>query len=106
MIIGLTVGFDIALIPPSVGLLRLLLFIPLGLGLVFLLESGNSFCVVHGLRGTYDFHEKYGWPYAKTETRLKVESEDWRIRDRHKALLMYGEAAVGGLLLAILIVLV
>ncbi len=37
---------------------------------------------------------------------FKVEKEEWRKKDRRKALLMYFEAAVGGLLLAILTVLV
>lgn len=102
----------ITFIPSSFRLWRILLFIPLGVfpnGVVFELEALNSFCVVHGQRGTYDFNEKYGWPYGKSEseTRMKVENEEWRKRDRRKAALMYFvEAPAGGLLLAILATLV
>ncbi len=64
-----------------------------------------SFCVLHASRGTYDLHEPgavafFGPASGRSETKMEVESEDWKRLDRRKAWMMHLEAALGALVMA------
>lgn len=103
VVIGLTAGFGLVLLPsPSFRVPRLALALPIYVGLLSILEGGMSFCVFHAARGTYDFHEKLG-PIGSSPTKMRVELDEWRRKDRRKALLMHLEAISGAVLLAILL---
>jgi hypothetical protein len=99
-IIAVFVGLDVlalrSVFPPS----RLLLFIPFYIGLLAGLEGTMSFCVLHASRGTYDLHEPTSMAFGKSETKIVVESEEWKRLDRRKARLMHLEALLGALVLA------
>ncbi len=86
-------------------LARMMLVIPLYGGLLSALEGSMSFCVFQASRGTYDFSEKLGSPFARSETRRIVEVEGWRRKDRRKAIGMHVEAAIGAIVIASLLAL-
>ena len=102
VVVGLTLGFGFTVLPSGFRPLRLVLAIPVYVGLLSILEGGMSFCVFQASRGTYDFHEKFG-PMGKSETRMTVEKEEWKRKDRRKALLMHSEAVIGAVILAVLL---
>ncbi len=103
VVIGLALVLALTLLsPPSLRFPRLILALPLYVGLLSILEGGMSFCVFHAARGTYDFHEKLG-PMGSSHSRMKVESDEWRKKDQRKALLMHAEAVIGAALLATLL---
>ncbi len=103
VIISLALGFSFAFLSSqSLRAPRLALALPIYVGLLSILEGGMSFCVFHAARGTYDFHEKLG-PMSSSHTRMKVESDGWRKKDRQKAVLMHSEAVIGAALLATLL---
>ncbi len=85
--------------------LRLVLAVPFYVGLLAVLEAGMSFCVFHAARGTFDLHEKFG-PVRGSETRGKVELDEWRKLDRRKARRMHVEALAGAMVLALVMLLV
>ena len=92
-LIGVSLVFAFTLLAPR-GLLlaRLILVVPLYGGVLSALEGLMSFCVFHASRGTYDFSERMGIFLGNSESRKKVESEEWRKQDRRKAGLMHLEA--------------
>src|SRR5690348_9029514 len=79
---------------------RLLLAVPLYVGLLAVLEGTMSFCVLHASRGTYDLNEPTGTAFGKSESRTVVGSEEWKRIDRRKARMMHVEAVVGAVVLA------
>jgi hypothetical protein len=93
-------GFDVLALGSVFAGFRLLLVIPFYVGLLAALEGTMSFCVLHASRGTYDLHEPTGTAFGRSETKMGVESEEWKILDRRKARLMHLEAVLGALVLA------
>ena len=81
-------------------LFRLVLVLPIYVGLLAILEGSVSFCVLHASRGTYDLHEPVGMAIGPSNSLQKVPSEEWKRLDRRKARLMHIEAAAGAVLLA------
>ena len=81
-------------------LFRLVLVLPIYVGLLTGLEASLSFCVLHASRGTYDFHEPFGMAIGPSNSLEKVPSEEWKRLDRRKARLMHIEALAGAVLLA------
>ncbi len=103
VVVSLTLGFSLVfLAASSFRVPRLALALPIYVGLLSVLEGGMSFCVFHAARGTYDFHEKLG-PIGSSPTKMKVELDEWRKKDKRKALLMHSEAVIGAVLLATLL---
>jgi hypothetical protein len=99
-IIALFVVVDVFALGSFSSVFRLLLFIPFYVGLLTILEGSMSFCVLHASRGTYDLHEPHGTAFGRSETRMEVESEEWKRLDRRKSRLMHLEALFGGVVLA------
>jgi len=99
-IIAVFVGLDILALRSVFAPFRLLLFIPFYIGLLAGLEGTMSFCVLHASKGTYDLDEPTGMAFGKSETKIAVESEEWKRLDRRKARLMHLEAVLGALVLA------
>ena len=99
-IIAVFVGADLLALGSVSSVFRLFLFIPFYVGLLTVLEGTMSFCVLHASRGTYDFHEPSGMAFGRSETKMKVGSDEWRRLDRRKARLMHLEAVLGALVLA------
>ena len=83
---------------PSV--VRLVLIIPFYVGLMSILEGTLSFCVFHAAKGTFDLYEKVG-PICKSETKVQIESDEWKKADRRKARIMHTEAALGAIVLTL-----
>lgn len=83
---------------PSV--VRLVLIIPFYVGLMSILEGTLSFCVFHAAKGTFDLYEKVG-PIGKSETKVQIESDEWKKADRRKARNMHTEAALGAIVLTL-----
>jgi hypothetical protein len=94
------VGFDFLALQSVSAFFRLLLFAPSYVGLLAALEGTKSFCFLHASRGTYDLHEPTGIAFGKSGTKMGVESEEWKRRDRRKAMLMHLEAVLGAVILA------
>ena len=84
---------------------RLLLFVPFYVGFLAALEGTMSFCVLHASRGTYDLHEPTGMAFGQSDTKVEIIREDWRQIDGRKAKTMHLEAALGALVLALLLAL-
>src|SRR2546425_12616523 len=99
-IIAAFIGLDLLALGSVSPVFRFFLFIPFYIGLLTILEGTMSFCVLHASRGTYDLHEHSGMAFGKSETKMEVESEDWKTLDRRKARLMHLEAVLGALVLA------
>src|SRR5216683_6391851 len=99
-IIAIFAGVGVLALGSVSPVLRLFLFIPFYIGLLAGLEGTMSFCVLHASRGTYDLHEPTGTAFGKSETKIAVESEEWKRLDRRKARLMHLEALLGALVLA------
>jgi hypothetical protein len=99
-IIALFIGFDFLALRSVSALFRLLLFVPFYVGLLAALERTMPFCVLHASRSTYDLHEPKGMAFGKSGTKMGVESEEWKRRDRRKARLMHLEAVLGAVVLA------
>ncbi len=99
-IIAVFIGFDILALGSVTPLLRLVLFVPFYVGFLAALEGTMSFCVLHASRGTYDLHEPTGMAMGRSETKIKVRSEDWKRLDQRKAREMHLEAVLGALVLA------
>jgi hypothetical protein len=99
-IIAVFIGLDVLALGSVSTIFRLLLSIPFYVGFLTILEGTMSFCVLHASRGTYDLHEPSGMAFGKSETKMKVGSEEWKGLDRHKARLMHSEAVLGALVLA------
>lgn len=103
-ILGVSVTVAAALMGHgSLGVWRLSLVIPAYGGFLSILEGTMSFCVFHASRGTYDFFEKLGAPWGKSESRKRVESEDWLRKDLRKARLVKLEALGGAVLFVALL---
>ena len=99
-IIAVFVGLDVLALRSVFAPFRLLLFIPLYIGLLAGLEGTMSFCVLHASRGTYDLHEPTGMAFGTSGTKMAIESDEWKRLDRRRARLIYLEAVLGALLLA------
>jgi len=105
VLIALSIILGIAVLSPVNLLFRLVLVLPLYIGVLACLEGSMSFCVLHAARGTYDLNEPRGFATKKSETLQKIGSEDWKKLDRRKALRMHLEALTGAILLALLLTL-
>ena len=86
-------------------LLRLIVGLPIYVGLLAVLEGSMSFCVLHAVRGTFDLHEPKGLASSRSKTLNKVGSEEGKRLDRQKAWRMHGEAAAGAIVLSVLLAL-
>lgn len=87
------------------SLARLVLAVPLYGGMISILEGLMSFCVFHAARGTYDLQEKRG-PIGRSDTRVLIESEEWKRIDRRKARVMHLEAVLFALVITAMFFLV
>ena len=100
VLIALSVILAFTIFNPLNHLVRLALILPLYIGFLAGLEGSMSFCVLHAARGTYDLHEPIGMAIGPSDSLQKVESEEWKRIDRHKARLMHLEATAGAIILA------
>jgi hypothetical protein len=103
VLIALSVIIGLTLLSPVYWAIRLVLILPIYVGLLAILEGSMSFCVLHAARGTYDLHEPMGFASNQSMTLNKVESDEWKRIDRRKALSMHIEAVVGAVVLAVLL---
>ena len=100
VLIAVSLVLALTVLNPPDHLFRLGLVVPIYVGFLTALEGTMSFCVLHATQGTYDLSEPFGMALGKSDTRLKVESEDWKKQDRRKALRMHAEALAGAIVLA------
>ena len=105
VLIALSVISGLTILDELFWAVRLVLVLPIYTGFLAALEGSMSFCVLHAVRGTYDFHEPGGFASNQSKTLKHVGSEEWNRMDRRKALRMHTEAVVGAVLLAILLAL-
>ena len=105
VLIALSVILGFTILRDVFWAVRLVLALPIYIGLLAALEGSMSFCVLHAARGTYDFQEPRGFASNQSKTLKQVVSEEWKRIDRRKALKMHAEAIVGAVLLAILLAL-
>jgi hypothetical protein len=103
ILIALSVTLGLTLLGPIFWGVRLVLVLPVYIGLLAMLEGSMSFCVLHAARGTYDLHEPMGFASNWSKTLNKVGSDEWKRIDRRKALRMHVEAIVGAVALAVLL---
>ncbi|HYY90712.1 MAG TPA: hypothetical protein VE955_01850 [Candidatus Dormibacteraeota bacterium] len=103
--IALSVILSLTLLGRVYWAVRLVLVIPIYVGLVAALEGTMSFCVLHAARGTYDFHEPLGFASKKSRTLNRVRSDADKKLDHKKAVRMHAEAVAGAALLALLLAL-
>jgi hypothetical protein len=103
VLIALSVIVGLTLLSPVYWAIRLILFLPIYVGLLAILEGSMSFCVLHAARGTYDLHETMGFASNQSKTLNRVESDEWKKIDRRKALRMHVEAVLGAVVLAVLL---
>ncbi len=99
-LIALSVILAFTLFEPTNRLLRLVLVLPIYVGLLASLEGSMSFCVLHASRGTYDLHEPVGMAIGPSDSLQEVGSEESKRIDRRKARLMHLEAVAGAIILA------
>lgn len=100
VLISISLVLALTVLNPANHLFRLGLVIPFYVGFLTALEGTMSFCVLHATQGTYDLSEPLGLPVGKSDTRLKVDLDDWKRQDRRKALRMHVEALAGAIVLA------
>src|SRR5579864_263507 len=100
ILIALSVILGLTLLGQVFWGVRLVLVLPVYIGLLAILEGSMSFCVLHAARGTYDLHEPKGFASNRSRTLNKVESVEWKRVDRRKALRMHFEAVAGAVVLA------
>ncbi len=100
VLIALSVVLAFTVLSPLNHLSRLLLILPIYIGLLAGLEGSMSFCVLHAARGTYDLHEPVGMAIGPSDSLQKVGYEEWKRIDRRKARLMHLEAVAGAIILA------
>jgi hypothetical protein len=105
VLIALSVGSALTILLQANPLLRVALGILIYVGLLAGLEGSMSFCVLHAARGTYDLSEPHGFASTKSKTLERVGSDEWKRIDRRKALRMHAEAAVGAIVIAVLLTL-
>jgi hypothetical protein len=105
VLIALSVFLGLAVLGQLFWAEKFVLVLPIYVGLLTILEGSMSFCVLHATRGTYDLQEPMGFASTGSKTIKRIESEDWKKLDRRKALKMHAEAAVGSVLLALLLAL-
>ncbi len=105
ILIALSVILGLTLLGQVFWGVRLVLVLPVYIGLLAILEGSMSFCVLHAARGTYDLHEPKGFASNRSRTLNKVESVEWKRVDRRKALRMHFEAVAGAVVLAVLLAL-
>jgi len=105
ILIALSVVLGLTLLGQAFWGVRLVLVLPVYIGLLAMLEGSMSFCVLHAARGTYDLHEPKGFASNRSGTLNKVESDEWKRMDRRKALRMHFEAVAGAVVLAVLLAL-
>jgi hypothetical protein len=105
VLIALSVILRLTLLEQVFWAARLVLVVPIYVGLLAVLEGSTSFCVLHAARGTYDFNEPMGFASNRSETLGRVGSVEWKKEDRRKALRMHAEAALGSILLGVLLAL-
>ena len=105
VLIGLSVILGLAIITSQFWLIRLVLVLPLYVGILAVLEGSMSFCVLHAARGTYDLYEPKGFASGRSKTLGKVVQEEWKRLDRRKSLVMHLEAVAGAALLTVLLAL-
>ncbi len=103
LLIALSVILALTIFNPQNHLVKLVLALPIYIGLLAGLEGSMSFCVLHAARGTHDFHEHAGMAIGPSDSLQKVGSEEWKRIDRRKAKLMHLEAVAGAILLATLL---
>ena len=103
--VAISIILSITVLNPVNRLFRLVLVLPLYVGILACLEGSMSFCVLHAARGSYDLDEPRGFASKKSDTLEKVGSEDWKRLDRRKALRMHLEAVTGAVLLSLLLAL-
>ena len=103
VLIALSVILRLTLLGPIYWGFRLVLVLPIYIGLLSISEGSMSFCVLHARRGTYDFHEPGGFASSQSKTLKKVDSEDWKKIDSQKAMRMHVEAIAGALVLGVLL---
>lgn len=103
VLIGLSVLLALTIFNPLNHLFRLVLALPIYVGLLAGLEGSMSFCVLHAARGTYDFHEPVGMAIGPSASLQRVASEEWKRIDRRKARQMHVEAVAGAIVLAALL---
>jgi hypothetical protein len=103
ILIALSVILGLTLLGQVFWGVRLVLALPIYVGLLAILEGSVSFCVLHAARGTYDLHEPMGFASGRSKTLSKVESDEWKRIDRRKALKMHVEAVAGAVVLAALL---
>ena len=105
VLIALSVILRFTVLGPVFWLFRLVLILPIYVGLIAVLEGSMSFCVLHAARGTYDLHEPMGFASNQSKTLKRVGSDEWKKIDRRKALRMHVEALIGAVVLALLLAL-
>ena len=105
VLIALSILFGIIVVNGPVKVLRLVLVLPVYVGLLAALEGSMSFCVLHAVRGTYDFHEPLGFATSRSQSLQKVGSDDRKRIDRRKALRMNIEALTGAAVIVVLLAL-
>ncbi len=76
VLIGLSVILRLALLGSVFWIIRLVLVLPIYIGLLAALEGSMSFCVLHAARGTYDIHEPLVFASNKSRTVNKVDSDE------------------------------
>jgi hypothetical protein len=103
ILIALSIILGLTLLGGSFWVVRLVLVLPVYVGLLAMVEGSMSFCVLHAARGTYDLHEPMGFASNRSKTLNKVESDEWKRKDRRKALRMHVEAVAGAIVLAVLL---
>src|SRR4029077_19813469 len=103
ILIALSVILGLTLLGQVFWGVRLVLVLPVYIGLLAVLEGSMSFCVLHAARGTYDLHEPIGFASNRSGTLNKVASDEWKRIDRQKALRMHFEAVAGAVVLAVLL---
>lgn len=105
VLIALSVILRLTLLVPVYWAFRLVLVLPIYVGLLSALEGSMSFCVLHARRGTYDFHEPRGFASSESKTLNKIESDDWKKIDSRKATRMHFEAIASAVVLGVLLAL-
>jgi hypothetical protein len=103
ILIALSVILGLTLLGRVFWGVRLVLVLPVYIGLLAILEGSMSFCVLHAARGTYDLREPMGFVSNRSKTLNRVESDDWKRIDRRKALRMHIEAVAGAIVLTVLL---
>ncbi len=105
VLIALSVILRLTILSPVYWALRLVLVLPIYIGLLSALEGSMSFCVLHARRGTFDLHEPGGFASSQSKTLNRIQSEEWKKIDNRKAMRMHLEAVLGALVLGLLLAL-